>query len=150
MYLTHSAQQIIPTVTGPMLSWAIVEAGVYEIAACLPMMRPVLIAITPRWLISKWTAANDSSAAYHLGKNSSKRASGQILGGRAPKNFSRLPDSAHVFSTYSPTEKGPRSDAAASRIFPLAKDDIPLQDFPQGDGDIHRKVDVTVTQSPIQ
>ena len=141
VYLTHSAQTIVPTITGPMLSWAIIEAGVYLIAACLPMMRPILLAIIPRCLARRWNILTGTSAAYHPGKDSSHRVSGQVLGGRQ-KQFSRLPSDVLVNAPQS-GEKGVQSEAGATR-----GPAIPLQELSTRNG-IHRKVEVTVIHSPV-
>lgn len=129
-----------------MLSWAIIEGSMYLIAACLPMMRPIFVALTPKWLISKWDTYTGTSAVYHQ-KSTSNRVSGPVLRRANPRNpnrhFSRLHDGPEVMLSPADAEKGASSDAGCTRV-PTA-DEIPLEDM---GGGIAKKVDVTVTQAP--
>ena len=145
VYLTHSAENIIPKVTGPMLSWAIIEGSVYLIAACLPMMRPIFMALTPHWLAQK-LRTHTGTSVYHP-KASGNRVSGQLLGRRNhPKSFSRLQDGNDV--ELSPTaEKGVAADAGVTKV-PTA-DDIPLHEFRvSGSDSVFKKVEFSVTRDP--
>ena len=126
-----------------MLSWAIIEAGVYLIAACLPMMRPIIVAIVPRSIIHRWQTYTGTSA-YHPKSASGNRGSKQLLGGRTPKNFSRLHDGPEVRLSPDEGEKNTRSTSAGISRVPT-REEIELRHI---DGEIQKTVDVTVTQSP--
>ncbi|KAL9052264.1 MAG: hypothetical protein Q9162_005521 [Coniocarpon cinnabarinum] len=148
VYLTHTAELIIPVQTGPMLSWAVIEPGFYLIAACLPLMRPIVLAIIPKRLHRRWNTYPAATDAYYEKQKSSQRASGNLFGarGRRPKSWSRLQESGDASSVYSPaaTEKVALTEASATHS--PVEEGIALKDLP-GRG-IERQVDVTVTRSP--
>lgn len=48
-----------------LLSWTIVEPGMYLIAVCLPGLRPFFSQMVPKAIISRLTKASHSSSGHH-------------------------------------------------------------------------------------
>lgn len=152
VYLNYSALEIVPNVTEPMLGWAIIEACMYLIAACLPMLRPIFVKLTPSWLADKWT--RDGTSAYHPSTtgNSHRRWSAPFRRSKDPSAFFRLGDREAAVGgdagglPLNPESKT-RTSVAATTTSPVSpvSADIPLR---QLDG-IHKQVDVTVTQARV-
>lgn len=135
VYLSYSAQYIVPSITEPLLGWAIIEAGMYEIAACLPMLRPIFVWLTPSWLSSRWTRDGGSSA-YHrnITAPGANRYSAPWRNSKRESAFWRLEEQSQT-SPISPTYTEPKA--------PLS----PRENIPLGHVDgIHKTVDVSVTQ----
>ncbi|KAI9728409.1 MAG: hypothetical protein M1828_003809 [Chrysothrix sp. TS-e1954] len=95
-FLRTTALIIAPSYTNTLISWIIIEPGIYLIAACLPAMHHLFAAVTPRFLVNA-TDRGLSKARSKTGGESSIPTPGKrsSLHGahRDLDNFTRLVDS---------------------------------------------------------
>ena len=139
IYFKYSALVITPHITAPLLNWAIVEGGTYLIAACLPVLRPVLLAIVPRRFLGA-----SGSDPYRLKDNNREppsplpfRMSVPWRNARSSRGLEKLPEHDNDRRSLVERRDGMKSSAVRS---PPGTPGLGRQ--------IQKRVDVEIMHSP--
>ena len=92
IYERYTAAEVVPNTSTPLIELAVLEPGLYLIAACLPAMHHLLVILTPRSLRRKMNqAVSKPHEAGAPGHNLAMAKTGR-LGGQREASFTRLVD----------------------------------------------------------
>ena len=119
VYFKFHPLPIIPRTSEPLILWAVIECSMYQIAACLPLLKPLAVAVMPTSLLEtwrSWTGWTGRPVDGHIVHNA-PRSSTRVLGSQSSKSFQRMKDEEDIVSTDSPASTEPcpaRAPAVAS------------------------------------